>query len=336
MKAIIKAISYYLPEKIVTNEDLSKEFPEWSVNKISEKTGILERHIVTDDTCSSDIAILAAKQLFEEYNINTDDIDFLILCTQSPDYFLPTTACIIQKELGLPTTIGAFDFNLGCSGYIYGLSIAKGLIEAGLCRNLLFLTAETYSKFIDKRDKSVRTIFGDAASATLITKSDSVDEKIHSFSFGTDGRGADKLIVKNGGMRNRNQISESTIADEYGNISTNSSLYMDGTNIFVFTLKVVPKTLQEILDKAKMTMDDIDLFIFHQANKYMLDELRKKINIPIDKFYIYIEKCGNTVSSTIPIALYSAIKEKKIKNNSKVMLIGFGVGLSWGGCIVEI
>lgn len=336
MQAQIKAISYYLPDHIVTNEDLSNEFPEWSIDKISEKTGILERHIVSDEICSSDLAILAAKKLFQEHNIDLNDIDFLILCTQSPDYFLPTTACIIQDKLGLSTKIGAFDFNLGCSGYIYGLSIAKGLIESGICKNLLFITAETYSKFIHNKDKSVRTIFGDAAAATLITRSEEKQGFIHSFSLGTDGSGSESLIVKNGGMRNRiDKIVEDTI-DDFGNIRNSNSLYMDGGNIFVFTLKIVPSTLKDILEKANLNMDDIDLFVFHQANKFMLDALQKKLRIPKEKFYIYIEKCGNTVSSTIPIALYHILKDKDASKKSKILLLGFGVGLSWGGCIIEI
>lgn len=335
MQAKIKAISYYLPENIVTNEDLSIEFPEWSIDKISEKTGIFERHIVSEDICSSDLAVLAAEKLFQEHSIDLNEIDFLILCTQSPDYFLPTTACIVQNKLGLSTKTGAFDFNLGCSGYIYGLSIAKGLIESGVCKNLLFITAETYSKFIHPKDKSVRTIFGDAAAATLITKS--VDEKnyIHSFSLGTDGSGSESLIVKNGGMRNTVDRITKDFTDEFGNINNPNTLYMDGSNIFVFTLKVVPKTLNDILEKANLCMDEIDFFVFHQANMFMLDALKKKLRIPDEKFYIYIEKCGNTVSSTIPIALYHIMKDRSIPKKSKILLLGFGVGLSWGGCIIE-
>jgi 3-oxoacyl-[acyl-carrier-protein] synthase-3 len=335
MKAVIKAISYYLPEKKLTNDELIKEFPEWSVEKIANKTGIKERRIVSDDICSSDLGVLSCKRLFDEYDISPDDIDFLILCTQSPDYFLPTTACIMQHRLGIPKTAGAFDFNLGCSGYVYGLSIAKGLIEARLAQNILLVTAETYSKFIHSHDKSVRTIFGDAAAATLISFEDNGDkESIGCFSFGTDGRGAENLIVKTGGMRNPVKTSE-VIVDEFGNENDENSLYMNGSEIFIFTLGIVPKTLKDILDKGGLKQEDIDLFVFHQANQYMLSELRKKLKIPESKFYIYIENCGNTVSSTIPIALYHAMKEGKINKGSKVVIMGFGVGYSWAGALLQ-
>lgn len=335
MKAIIKAISYYLPDKILTNEALIKEFPEWSVEKISDKTGIKERRIAEQNICSSDLGILSCQNLFKEHSINPDEIDFLILCTQSPDYFLPTTACIMQEKLGIPTTAGALDFNLGCSGYVYGLSLAKGLIETGAAQNVLLVMAETYSKFIHPSDKSVRTIFGDAAAATLLSTEDNcTKEPIGSFVFGTDGRGVNNLIVKTGGMRNPIK-SNSTTTDEYGNIHDANSLYMNGSEIFIFTLGIVPKTMKGVLQKANLNQENIDLFVFHQANRYMLTELRKKLKIPEEKFYIYLENCGNTVSSTIPIALYHAMQEGRIKKGSKVMIMGFGVGYSWAGALLQ-
>lgn len=335
MKAIIKAISYYLPENIITNEALIAEFPEWSVEKISDKTGIRQRRIAEKNVCASDLGVLSCEKLFSEHNIDRNDIDFLILCTQSPDYFLPTTACIMQERLNIPRTAGAFDFNLGCSGYVYGLSLAKGLIETGSAKNVLLVMAETYSKFIHPQDKSVRTIFGDAAAATLLTiEATAEKEQIGSFVFGTDGRGANNLIVKTGGMRNPIK-TDSTITDEYGNIHDENSLYMNGSEIFIFTLGIVPKTMKGVLQKANLNQEDIDLFVFHQANQYMLTELRKKLKIPEEKFYIYLENCGNTVSSTIPIALYHAMQEGKIKNGSKVMIMGFGVGYSWAGALLQ-
>jgi 3-oxoacyl-[acyl-carrier-protein] synthase III len=335
MKAIIKAISYYLPDKILTNEALIEEFPEWSIAKISDKTGIKERRIAEQNVCSSDLGILSCQNLFKEHSINPDEIDFLILCTQSPDYFLPTTACIMQEKLGIPRTAGALDFNLGCSGYVYGLSLAKGLIETGAAQNVLLVMAETYSKFIHPSDKSVRTIFGDAAAATLLSVEENpTKEPIGSFVFGTDGRGANNLIVKTGGMRNPIK-SNSTITDEFGNVHDENSLYMNGSEIFVFTLGIVPKTMKGILQKANLNQEDIDLFVFHQANQYMLTELRKKLKIPEEKFYIYLENCGNTVSSTIPIALYHAMQEGKITKGSKVMIMGFGVGYSWAGALLQ-
>ena len=331
----ISKISYYLPSAVLTNEDLNRDFPEWSVEKISKKTGIYKRTIAAENETSGDMAIEAARKLFAEHNVNPDEIDFLMLCTQSPDYFLPTTACIVQDKLGLKQTTGALDFNLGCSGYVYGLGLAKGLIETGQASNVLLITSETYSKFLHPKDKSVKTIFGDAAAATLIKGADGDGSKIHSLVFGTDGAGAENLIVKTGAMRQR-AANESLVTDSYGNIHDDNSLYMNGMELFVFTLKIALKTLESVLEKAALDIDDIDLFIFHQANRYMLDELRKKLHISESKFYTYFENCGNTVSSTIPIALYHALADKKAKSGDKVMLMGFGVGYSWAGAVVEI
>lgn len=331
MKANIKAISYYLPEAVLSNDLIHQEFPEWDIEKISSKTGINSRHISASDEFSSDMAVKAAEKLFAEHNIDKSTIDYLLFCTQSPDYFLPSTACIIQDKLGLNTSIGALDFNLGCSGFVYGLSLAKGLIAGEMAKNVLLITSETYSKFIHPKDKSNKTIFGDAAAATLITAEKGFCS-IGNFIFGTDEKGAENLIVKQGGMRFPVSDENEDIKDEFGNVRNDKNLFMNGTEIFNFTGEFVPKLTASILEKSNLTKEDIDLFIFHQANKYMLNHLRKKIKIPEDKFFIAMEHCGNTVSSTIPIALYEAQKQAKLVNNKNVILAGFGVGYSWGAC----
>ena len=256
--------------------------------------------------------------------IDKNEIDFILFCTQSPDYHLPTTACILQDRLGLRKDIGALDFNLGCSGFVYGLSIAKGLIATGAAQNILLVTAETYTKYLRKSDKSNRTIFGDGAAAALIQK----DETKENFQFilGTDGSGYDNLIVRNGGGRNR--INKE---DEAGNC-----LYMNGQNIFIFTIEKIPALVKEILEKNNLTKNDVDYYIFHQANAHILRRQREILEIPEEKFYINLEKYGNTVSSTIPIALKDALETGKVKRGQKIMLIGFGVGLSWGATIVEL
>jgi 3-oxoacyl-[acyl-carrier-protein] synthase-3 len=330
MKAFIKNISYYLPEKILSNELIHEEFPEWDIHKISSKTGINSRHISAVDEFTSDMAFEAASKLFSEHNIDKSKIDFLLLCTQSPDYFLPTTACILQDKLGLKTTVGALDFNLGCSGYVYGLSLAKGLIAGGMANNILLITSETYSKFIHPKDKSNKTIFGDAAAATLISSEDGLFE-IGDFIFGTDGSGAGNLIVKNGGIRNTVQDNVDVI-DEYGNVRNDNNLYMNGSEIFNFTSESVPNLTKAILDKTSLTIETVDLFIFHQANKYILNHLRKKIGIPDDKFFIAMEHCGNTVSSTIPIAISEALTTNRFGSCKNIILSGFGVGYSWATC----
>jgi len=332
----ITHISYFLPEKTLTNDDLAIEYESsWNSKKIYKKTGIKSRHIATTET-TSQLAARAAEKLFSESGFPKEKIDFLLLCTQSPDYFLPTTACIVQDILGLPTSCGAFDFNLGCSGFVYGLAIAKGLIAGGMAKNVLLLTVETYTKYIHPKDKSVRTIFGDGAAATLITHEEGDPCKIGEFVFGTDGKGASNLIVPAGAMAmpKSDETAEETV-DEQGNVRSLNNLYMNGPEIFNFTLDIVPDTVKSLLAKAKLSMDDVDLFVFHQANKFMLDSLRDKIGIPEEKFYLDMEDKGNTVSATIPIAMKDALDEGRIRRGDRLMLVGFGVGYSWAGCIVE-
>lgn len=331
MNAYIKDIAYYLPERVVTNEELVKEFPEWSVEKIADKVGVLERHIAAPDETATDMAVKAAEALFARGTVQQSEIDFVLLCTQSPDYFLPSSACVIQDRLGIPTGCGALDFNLGCSGYEYGLALAKGLIVSGVSKNVLLLTAETYNKYLHPRDKGNRTIFGDGATATVVSTSGFAG--IGQFNLGTDGSGAKDLIVKTGASRQPEKCDDLSF-DEGGNPRSSDYLFMDGSEIFMFTLVKVPKMLKAVLAANGLQKENIDLFVFHQANKYMLEHLRKKLKIDDDKFFVNLEKVGNTVSSTIPIALCDARAKEKLKGN--VLLAGFGVGLSWGATVLHI
>ncbi len=331
MEAYIKAISYYLPERVVTNEELVQEFPEWSVEKVAQKIGVDSRHLAADNETAGDMAEKAARKLFEEYQVDPKSIDFLMLCTQSPDYFLPSTACILQDRLGIPTSAGAFDYNLGCSGCVYGMAMAKGLISAGIAKTILLLTAETYNKYLHPLDKSNRSIFGDGAAACLISTDGFA--KIGEFSLGTDGSGANNLIVKSGSARCKN-VTGKFEEDEEGHIWYDDYLYMNGGKIFNFTLEAVPIMMNEILEKNHLQREQIDYYVFHQANKFMLDTIRKVCVIPKDKFYINLSTTGNTVSSTVFIGLKDCIESGNIKSGDKVMITGFGVGLSWGGTIL--
>ena len=255
-----------------------------------------------------------------------------MLCTQSPDYFLPSTACVLQDRLGIPTSSGAFDYNLGCSGCIYGMALAKGLITAGIAKNILLLTAETYNKYLHPSDKSNRSIFGDGAAACLIS-TDGFAE-IGEFSLGTDGSGANNLIVKTGASRHKHPTGIS-IEDEEGHIWYDDFLYMNGGAIFNFTLDAVPLMMKEILTKNNLDKDQIDYFVFHQANKFMLNTIRKVCSLSKDKFYVNLSETGNTVSSTVFIGLKDCINNKIIADGMNVMVSGFGVGLSWGGTILK-
>lgn len=333
MKAYLKGISYYLPEKVLSNEDLVEQFPEWSVSKIISKIGISERHIAGFDETAADMAVKAGEKLISEYSIDKNKIDYVILVTQSPDYFLPTTACLIQDRLGLPTSIGAIDVNLGCSGFIFGLSLAKGLIMGEMAENVLLLTSETYSKHIHPKDKGNRTIFGDAAAATLISTNGFAE--IKKFCFGTDGRGANNLIVKTGGFRNHSQLNDLVI-DESGNPKSSDFLYMDGSEILKYTLDYFPPLVVDTLSRNNLDQKDIDLFVFHQANKFIMELLRKKMKIEEEKYYRFFENVGNTVSSTIPIALREAINDGTLAGKSIVLLAAPGLGYSWGGVVLEL
>ena len=325
-------IAYYLPEKVISNVELAALYEGWSEEKILSKTGISSRHVVDENETALDLAEKASKKLFEEYQISPNQIDFIILCTQSPDYKLPTSACILQNRLGIPTSVGALDYNLGCSGFIYGLTLAKGLILSGTARNILLVTAETYSKYIHSHDKSVRTIFGDGAAAALIDEA-TVDG-IGAFTLGTDGSGYEHLIVPTGGAKAAVVHNAAEEVDKSENIRTQNNLFMSGLDIFNFTLQIIPTTMEEVLAKNNLTQDDVDLFVFHQANKFMLDTIRKTNLIPRKKFYVNMEDIGNTVSASIPIALKRAEADGVLREGMRVMVVGFGVGLSWGATIL--
>lgn len=330
--AYIKGISYYLPEKVMTNVELVREFPEWSVDKVAKKVGVYSRHLAAENETAGDMAEKAARKLFEEYGISPNDIDFVLLCTQSSDYFLPSTACILQDRLGIPTSAGALDYNLGCSGCIYGLAMAKGLVAGGIAKNVLLLTAETYNKYLHPSDKSNRSIFGDGAAACLIS-TEGIAE-IGDFCLGTDGSGAKHLIVETGAAKHKAATGKETTDDD-GHVRREDYLYMDGSAIFNFTLDAVPTMMKEVLGKNKMEKDNVDYYVFHQANKFMLNTIRKVCVLPKDKFYVNLEQTGNTVSSTVMIGLKQCLYAGTIHEGMKVMVAGFGVGLSWGGTVLK-
>lgn len=332
MNTRISKIAYYLPEKVITNKDLLSEFPSWDEEKVSKRIGIQQRHVCVDDQTALDMAVEVGNKVLQGFD--REEIDFLILCTQSPDYVLPTSACIIQDCLGLSTSVGAYDFNLGCSGYIYGLAMAKGLIAGEIARHVLLITSETYSKHIHPQDIANRAIFGDGASATIISSSG--ESNIGDFVLKTDGNGYKELIVETGGARKRPVSNPPLLSYGTDNKYTCNHLYMNGPEIFNFTIENIPVLVKETLGKNKLTIEEVDYFIFHQANAFMLDFLRKKIKIPKDKFHIELTDTANTVSSTIPIGLKQAMDKGVIKEGSKVLLAGFGVGLSWGATVITV
>lgn len=312
MDAYIRAIEYYLPESVLTNYDMAAMFPEWPAEKIFAKVGVEVRHISAPNESASDMAVKAAEKLFAvNPSLTPESVDFVLFCTQSPDYPLPSTACIIQDRLGIPKSSGALDYDLGCSGWVYGLALAKGLIVSGCAENVLLLTGETYTKYLSPDDKGNRAIFSDGASAAMISR-ETGRARIGEFVFGTDGSHAGDLI--------------------YRELPTGGGgqFFMDGGNIFAFTLRAVPPMVSEVLAKNGIASGESCYYVMHQANKFMLEALRKKMGIPAEKFIMDMSR-GNTVSSTIPIAL----KDAGIPEGASVVVAGFGVGLSWAGCVLR-
>lgn len=327
--ARIEAIASHFPAAALDNAELSRLYPDWPAEKILEKTGIASRRIAAPDETSADLAYAAARKLFET-GVDPASIDYLLFCTQTPDYVLPTTACILQDRLGLRTGVGALDFNLGCSGFIYGLSLAKGLIETGQARRVLLLTADTYSKLIHPGDKSVRTIFGDGAAATLVGECAAAEAQIGPFVFGTDGGGAQNLIVPAGGFRRpRDAASAEPQADASGAIRSADNIYMNGSAIMAFALREVPAAVQKLSEMTGRGLNDYDIVAFHQANGFMLERLRAKLGIEPSRFAVRLETCGNTVSATIPIVLEPLMDAPAPR---RALLLGFGVGYSWAAC----
>lgn len=329
----IHSIAHIFPEQELDNTALAALFPEWPEEKILSKTGIRTRYICREDETALDLGVAAAQRLFTEQSIPPQNVDALLFCTELPDYVLPPNACLAQGELGLRSNILATDYSLGCSGYVYGLSLAHGLIASGQADRVLLITAETYSKVLAPHDKGVRTLFGDAASATLVERSETAG--IGEFAWYSDGRNARSLIVPQSGAA-RNKAPNKDIAVDADTGRSAMDLYMDGPAIFQFTLDCVPSLLNRCLDKNGMSLDDVDMVLLHQANMFMLRHLAMKCRIPADKMLVDMEDGGNTVSNTIPVALSRKIAKGGRRPGQKVLLAGFGVGLSAAATIITL
>lgn len=329
--AYIKSIKCFTPPHTLDNNALQEQLKDSCVEKTAKGVGVSNRHIASNDTTAGDMAVEAANKLFEKSGIKREEIDFIIMATQSPDHFLPPTACIIQDKLNIPTTAGAFDFDLGCSGYVYGLAIAGSFVDSGLAKNVLLLTGDTITRFIHPEDNN-RVLFGEAASATVVSTNGFA--RIGKFEKGSDGSGADCLIVKNGAARHLSHTGHETIDNE-GNKRRDDYFYMDGSSVFNFTIDRVPSLINETLRQNEISLEEVDHVVLHQANKFMLNTLRKVCHIPKEKFYINLENTGNTTSTTIPLALEDCLDKGLIKNGNKVLIAGFGVGLSWAGTVLS-
>jgi len=335
MQNKIQDISCYFPEKVLTNELLQNEFPKLKLPELTRLTGVSQRHICCDGETSVDMGAAAAENLFNESDINKESIDFIIFCSAGGDYITPASSCIIHDRLGLPEYCGAYDFNQGCTGYIYGLSMADSLISSGNANNILLITSEAITGTIHTKDSSNRAIFGDGATASIIVKDDK-KSSYGKFIFGTDGSKHDKIIIKHGRERYPlPKYAEDDRIDNFGNVRNDANFYMDGSEVFNFSVTKAPDLVSQLLDNANMRFEDIDFFVFHQANQIILETIGRKLKVPKNKLIIEIETTGNTVSSTIPIALKNAIYKKQIKRGQIILIAGFGVGFSWGGTIMK-
>ncbi len=323
---MIGPISVHYPSRMESGEDLRREHPQWNIDEIEEKTGIRKRYLAAERETASDLGIAAAVKLFETHGIEPKSIDFLLLCTQTPDYPLPTTSCLMQDRLGLRTNCGALDFNLGCSGFVYGLALAEGLIQSGAAKRILLITAETYSKYIDKDDRSLRTIFGDAAAATLIESQP--ERSVWGFQFGTDGTGGDTLLVADGGARHKEEAIKPRHRKRWA-----SRLYMDGPSLINFTIDAVPRLIEQMLAANNERFEEIDLLVLHQATRKMLEQLQQRLGVDESRLPIRLEDGGNTVSATIPILIDQLRRERRLDGKRTNIMVGFGVGWSWAGCL---
>lgn len=331
----INDIAYYLPERVVTNEDLAQENPSWDMKQLEDRVGVTKRHISGDDETALDIAEKACEKLFVKNPELKELVGGIIFCTQSPDHIMPPNSCILHKRLKLHEDIFAFDYNLACSGYVYGLALARGLMYTNMAKHVLLVNANTYSKHIHPQDRSVRMLFGDGAAVTWLSPAEQ-GEGIIDIVCATSGAKYDAFMIPAGGSKMpKSDKTSLPVADKNGNVKTLENIHMKGMDIFAFVNSRVPKQVRQILERNELSVDDIDMFIFHQASKLALDSIVRALRIKPEKTYRNIKDVGNTVSASIPIALQDAKDSGLIKKGDLVLLAGFGVGLSWGSTIIR-
>ena len=334
MKVSIKSIAYSLGTNRVDNQSLEHENPTWEMKKIVERTGVFSRPIALPDETALDLGERAVLNLFKLYPSLAGEIDTLIFCTQTPDYLLPGNAVLLHGRLGLPQNIMAFDISHACSGYIYGVGIGKSLIQSGMAGTVLLVTADTYSKLLHPEDRSTRPIFGDGAAATILSAGGGL--VIIDMAFYTDGTKADRFIIESGGAKKKVPSGQlASKVDGSGRVRSEEHIYMDGLGVLSFFNSVVPKSVKKILEENNLSLDDVSVFLFHQASRLALEGIQKSLSIPKEKMIIDIEDTGNLVSSSIPVAFSRALKKAVIKPGQLVVVCGFGVGLSWGVSLIK-
>ncbi len=330
----ITAMAGCVPANKIDNYQFTEYFPADVVKDVVDKVGVFERRVANAETCASDLCFAAANRLIEDNNINRDEIDALFFISQTADYRMPATAITLQHRLGLPSTTLAFDVNLGCSGFVYGLSLAYSYMQQPELKKVLLLDGETRTKAYSFKDRTTGFIFGDAGIAALIEKNESFGKSF--FSLNSDGSRHELIKIDAGGYRKPStcETVAEKVVDEHGNIRSEEQGYMQGADVFNFVLREVPKDIKKTLTLAETVKEEIDFFVFHQANSFMNQYLSKKLKLDSDKVPTTIEKFGNTSSVSIPITMISELKDKLVENR-KLLLCGFGVGLSWATAIIN-
>ncbi|MBI1825730.1 MAG: ketoacyl-ACP synthase III [Planctomycetes bacterium] len=336
IEAEIRAIAAALPKGVVTNDDLDREHPEWNLELIARRLGVVRRHIARSDETALDLGDQACRSLFESHPNLRQDVDTLIFCTQSADYILPPNATVLHGRLELPQRVAAFDINLACSGFVYALHIARSMIRCGAAQHILLVAGDTYSKYINKSDRSARVLFGDGAAATWIAPSAN-GLRIGAAMCETSGRDFETFIIPAGGCR-RARSNETLIehTDESGNVRCSENIHMAGRGLLDFMSSTIPRHVEEFLRRNELRKDDIDLYVFHQASGVVLESLQCALGLEPDRVYRNLRDIGNTVSASIPIALRDAQSDHRMSRGGRVLLCGFGVGLSWGSVLLDV
>jgi len=302
---------------------------------VAERSGVTTRYIARDDETAYDLARAVCETLLDRHEDARNRIDGILFCTQSRDYIMPSNACVLQNELGLSESVYALDYSLGCAGYIYGLAMARGLIQTGMASNILLITADTYSRFVSKYDRSTRVLFGDAAAVSWITEANA-DSGLFDIQCATSVD-PETIIVPSGGFRTPKSETTGVMGkDASGNIRSQEDLYMHGRGVLTFINSKVANQIRDILAKNCLSTDDIDLFVFHQASKMALDSLAETLEINPQKTFRNLSRVGNTVSASIPIAIKDAMDSGRASVGDKLLLSGFGVGLSWGSALIRL
>lgn len=323
----IENIVYALPEQIISNDDLKVTYPDWEMDELYRKTGVASRHIATADETAVDLAERACQQLITMGYDLEKDIDTLIFCTETPDHQIPPNSGVLHGRLKMPQHVCAFDISIGCSGYAYALEMARCLIAGGRSKKIMLVTGDTYSHLIKTEDRATRTLFGDGAAVTILTPSAN-DDAFIDCELGTSGKDYKKFYVPGGGARTEsNNDTANTVSDK---------IEMDGFGLIGFFNSVLPRHVKGILAKNDLNMDDVDLFVFHQASMVVLDGLKRALQIPDEKMAVELNDVGNLVSASIPVTLKRAADKGQVKPRGLVLLCGFGVGLSWGSALIRL